>query len=908
MPRRSIVPSVRAWLIGELDFWQTEGIVSGDQSARIVDLYETQADDARRKRFLAVFALCGLAALMVGLSVLLLVGYNWSAMSASEKLAVLFGSLVASFGAASYLRFRRRLAFTSEIVFLLACILYGASIWLIGQIFNINAHYPDGLWFWALGTLPVVLCMNTPLLHALYAGLLAIWVGCEILDCNVFGRWLFHGWAYVPRSAYTLPLLVLPGLIWAYRRRSLTTIAVYIPVLAWWALLQPAAWQWEVDPTVFVGLAGALLLSAAQLHRVGDRRAAPYRIYGILLAGGALVPLSFADDLINWLRRGTAAENCAAGLTIAVIGAAAALGVVLFQQRNNADARRSFAGLLARQWFPLLLVAVLAGLCFWNGLFNQHGVACRDYAVEKWTVQVLVPAVIVNLMMLVLALWLMRVGLREDRTGPFTVGVLYFVFWAVLRYVDLFSGVGGMLGAALMFLLCGVGLFAVARFWQRRKDDLSSMEKAIGNEGETSPPSVSALTLPISQVETGPAPKIVLAGALCFQLAVLVGMIVLKAAPLWTGEVVLLRVAPVDPRELFRGDYVALNYDFSRVPDRELKNLPIRSSDRVGQTVFVPLKPEKDGRHWQAAGFSLKRPASGKYLEGVVTGGDRIQFGIESYYVQEGTGREFEQAAAGRQLSAEVSLASDGRALLRRLQFESPLPNSGPAYDPRNRWRWPTDRKYYACKLPEKNIRLDGRLDEPEWRQANVERHFVFPWKSDAAPRTEFLAFANDDFLYFAFRVEDPDVVALDRLRDKSDVASEDHVELIFCRDHQMKDYYCLEIDPRGRVNDFRGSYYRQFDPTWRCQGFEAVGTSTSKGYQIEGRIPRATLQQMAGSGDSVLFGLYRAEFSHDRTARPADPKSPPSVQKDWISWINPKTAEPDFHVPSSLGWLAIEP
>ena len=43
-------------------------------------------------------------------------------------------------------------------------------------------------------------------------------------------------------------------------------------------------------------------------------------------------------------------------------------------------------------------------------------------------------------------------------------------------------------------------------------------------------------------------------------------MIALRAIPLLTGQTVLVKVVPVDPRELFRGDYVQLSYDFSRVP------------------------------------------------------------------------------------------------------------------------------------------------------------------------------------------------------------------------------------------------------------------------------------------------------------------------------------------------------
>jgi hypothetical protein len=68
------------------------------------------------------------------------------------------------------------------------------------------------------------------------------------------------------------------------------------------------------------------------------------------------------------------------------------------------------------------------------------------------------------------AFWLMQIGLREHRGRPFGAGVLYFLLWSVLRYVDLFGDFGGMLGAALMFFMCGGALFGVARYWQSRKE------------------------------------------------------------------------------------------------------------------------------------------------------------------------------------------------------------------------------------------------------------------------------------------------------------------------------------------------------------------------------------------------------------------------------------------------------
>src|SRR5215210_1183022 len=57
------------------------------------------------------------------------------------------------------------------------------------------------------------------------------------------------------------------------------------------------------------------------------------------------------------------------------------------------------------------------------------------------------------------------------------------------------------------------------------------------------------------------------------QIMILLGMIALRAIPLVTGQTVLVRVEPVDPRDLFRGDYVILSYEFSRVPREGIEGL-----------------------------------------------------------------------------------------------------------------------------------------------------------------------------------------------------------------------------------------------------------------------------------------------------------------------------------------------
>lgn len=159
------------------------------------------------------------------------------------------------------------------------------------------------------------------------------------------------------------------------------------------------------------------------------------------------------------------------------------------------------------------------------------------------------------------------------------------------------------------------------------------------------------------------------------QLVILVGMIALRAIPLITGQTVLVRVVPVDPRDLFRGDYVTLSYDFSRVPREGIEGLSEKergswSSKWEGRTVYVPLIPDSTAVHMRAGRATVVKPATGLFLKGHMKRHGSLEFGIEAYYVQEGTGLRYEQAIRDRQLTAELAVTSGGQAALRGLRID----------------------------------------------------------------------------------------------------------------------------------------------------------------------------------------------------------------------------------------------
>jgi hypothetical protein len=109
--------------------------------------------------------------------------------------------------------------------------------------------------------------------------------------------------------------------------------------------------------------------------------------------------------------------------------------------------------MLRRQWMPLGLILAMAILPLTNDVLFPG----------------LLPTIAANVAMITLSIWLMQIGLREDRGVPFAAGVVYFLLWTIFRYVDLFADFGGMLGAAMMFFLCGAGLFGMSLYWRYRR-------------------------------------------------------------------------------------------------------------------------------------------------------------------------------------------------------------------------------------------------------------------------------------------------------------------------------------------------------------------------------------------------------------------------------------------------------
>lgn len=164
--------------------------------------------------------------------------------------------------------------------------------------------------------------------------------------------------------------------------------------------------------------------------------------------------------------------------------------------------------------------------------------------------------------------------------------------------------------------------------------------------------------------------------AFVFQLIILAGLSGKGLVPRITSDRVRFEIIPVDPRDMMRGEYIILGYEFSRLPeDKSLIDETIKSyktnmdSNQKNIDVYVTLKFNIKEDIYKGIFFASTPPTKERYLRGKLKSNNQITFGIESFYLQEGKGKIYEQAIREKKLVAEVYLAPDGSAQMKQVHI-----------------------------------------------------------------------------------------------------------------------------------------------------------------------------------------------------------------------------------------------
>jgi uncharacterized membrane protein len=142
-----------------LDFWLEEGLVTAEQVTALGASLEARDREHDSGRTVAIFGAIG--AVLTGLGVILFVASNWTGMGPTARLLLLlscYGVVVA--GAA--LAGRRGLPKVAESLWLLATLVLGANIFLLGQTYNLTLTLWQGTFAWMLGALALGWARRSP--------------------------------------------------------------------------------------------------------------------------------------------------------------------------------------------------------------------------------------------------------------------------------------------------------------------------------------------------------------------------------------------------------------------------------------------------------------------------------------------------------------------------------------------------------------------------------------------------------------------------------------------------------------------------------------------------------------------------------------------------------------------------
>ena len=214
------------------------------------------------------------------------------------------------------------------------------------------------------------------------------------------------------------------------------------------------------------------------------------------------------------------------------------------------------------------------------------------------------------------------------------------------------------------------------------------------------------------------------------------------------------------------------------------------------------------------------------------------------------------------------------------------------------------DQELYAVKRVENNDIGILKLSNEKWEGANMLSNFKQPWAQQESKETMFRALHDNRYLYLQYTVADENILLYQGNGFKSDVAQSDRVEIFLRRDRGLKRYYCLEIDPSKRVLDYSASFYREFntDWTWPKGHLWIDCEETPEGYRIDVALSKDSLRDLGLiNGNRIEVGIFRG----DCVSLPTNEYQESMI--NWVTWVDPNTKEPDFHVPSSFGVLKLE-
>lgn len=417
----------RAALRNELPIWIQKGILTEETARQLASTYQLDNLKAESSSLLSavIFTIGGL---LLGGGLISLVAANWEAIPTALKLTLLFSALLAFHILGHWLWHSKHWRRLGHALIFCGCLVFGANIGLVAQIFHVSNNWYSGFGAWALGSLVMAWAIRSWIIGVLVLVTSFLWFLGIQHDNN---DWV--------ASIYPLILAAsLLPLAWIIRSRVLYSGTLLGIIAAACVLAGEHGSGRQLLLTMSAG--GMFLWTLGELHR-----AAAWRVeFANVTAGLGLGLLAVTAYIwsFHWLWSPSVFGPMRS--TWAIVFFALSLAASLVLQRT---------GKRPQLWLTAGGVVVGGILCA-SSLLAWESVANAEFLFTVTT----------NVAALILGGVLIGVSLVDERRAVFWLGTLYLVLLILSRFLEYETS---LLVKSAAFLACGVAVIFAGINYER---------------------------------------------------------------------------------------------------------------------------------------------------------------------------------------------------------------------------------------------------------------------------------------------------------------------------------------------------------------------------------------------------------------------------------------------------------
>jgi len=440
-------------LVKELDELKEAGIIDPETAGRITEFYKSKSDRSQNRLFV-VFGVLG--AILVGLGIILIIAHNWDDLSRPVKVFFSFLPLLAGQFCCGYSLLKKPGSAAwkeSSAAFLFFAV--GASISLVSQVYHIHGDLSTYLFTWMLLCFPLIYILRSSITSLLFIAGITYYQSVSNYSFDIFSHTHKESFNY-----WWMLLLVVPHYYGLYLRNPNSNYLVvhnwFVPLSLTISLGAIARNSEEFMFPAYISLFSIFyILGTSEFFNHTKRRVNGYLVFGSLGTMHVLMMMSFHWFWDELNEKGLGGEDFGSREFFATLLLSAIAGLLYFTLHKG-------KGL--REQHPMKLVFLIYLGLFLLGLGNS-----------------VLPVVLVNLLVLLLGIFTIRVGTKADHLGVLNYGLLTITALVICRFFDSHMS---FVVRGLLFVAVGVGFF-VANYLMLKKRKFNELNAPITNPDRT---------------------------------------------------------------------------------------------------------------------------------------------------------------------------------------------------------------------------------------------------------------------------------------------------------------------------------------------------------------------------------------------------------------------------------------